>query len=631
VRDNDSDPDNPDGDLSGHTVEVNGTLIAPQHGTVMVDGNGDVVYDHDDGNTATSDTYEYKLVDPDGVQFDAAMVTITIDHGNNAVPEANDDTGTVEAGESVTVNVLNNDSDANHSNEELTVTIETSPASGFAAVNGDGSVTYTHNGDMATSDSFQYRVTDPLGASDTATVHITITQDEGGACRNDLCAGDGDGGSYDPDMLTMTFVGGTCADSANSQEDKDDCTDFNPAGASGMVKIKVTNKEDADYGNAKVFFEGAVAEGEDFTFSASDIDENDFGSKIFVHVYDQDGNVLLQTVEIHTSCSAPLFEGDQFGSVRMGAADVDPEAQMCSAGEGRVHGSGHWSRGTGEKHDKIDFSFDAKVYKGGYKGKLKVHDKDIDLKIDAKTITSLSTGTGQMCDNYEMDGVATFAFTAVGKWEFGDEVIEDAEFFACGEDNGKNNEAPYDNLYVECVQSCGYNTAVRIMDASNDIDGGNIHLHDAIIDSTESGQAAAGPETMQSSSGGASSEPSSSDRTTTQSDGTRTASTSQTESSAQSEPAGSTDTVTLEPLLLSTAPAGTPMVVTAIVETHGGVIDGTPVTLRWTTADGLEGETTSLANAYGIAVFAVTVPAGDVDYTAWVDGTDSNGVRLTGF
>ncbi|NND92537.1 MAG: hypothetical protein HKN42_16880, partial [Granulosicoccus sp.] len=346
VRANDSDPDNPDGDLTGHTVEVNGTLIAPQHGTVMVDANGHVVYDHDDGNTATSDTYEYKLVDPDGEQFDTAMVTITIDHGNNAVPEANDDTGTVDAGQSITVDVLANDRDANHSNGELTVTIETSPASGFAALNGDGSIAYTHSGDTATSDSFQYRITDPLGAFDIATVHITIIQDEGGACRNDLCAGDGDGGSYDPDMLTMTFVGGTCADSANSQDDKDDCTDFDPAGASGMVKIKVTNKEDADYRNAKVFFEGAVSEGADFTFSASDIDENDFGSKIFVHVYDADGNVLLQTVEIHTSCSAPLFEGDQFGSVRMGAADVDPEAQMCSAGDGRVHGSGHWSRGT---------------------------------------------------------------------------------------------------------------------------------------------------------------------------------------------------------------------------------------------------------------------------------------------
>ena len=72
-------------------------------------------------------------------------------------------------------------------------------------------------------------------------------------------------------------------------------------------------------------------------------------------------------------------------------------------------------RGTGDKHDKIDFSFDAKVYKGGFKGKLKIHDKDIDLKIDAKTITSLATGEGQMCDGITLNGVNSFTFTATGK------------------------------------------------------------------------------------------------------------------------------------------------------------------------------------------------------------------------
>jgi len=176
-------------------------------------------------------------------------------------------------------------------------------------------------------------------------------------------------------------------------------------------------------------------------------------------------------------------------------------------------------------------------------------------------------------------------------------------------------DAPFDNLYVECVESCGYSTAVRIMDSSNDITGGNIHLHDAIVDPVQSG---AQPAAMQQSSTSESSA-----RSSAPEDGRQSA--------TQSEPESGTDTVALDPILLSTVPAGTPMIVTAIVETHGGVIDGTPVTLRWTTAEGLEGETTSLANAYGIAVFAVTVPAGDIDYTAWVDGVDSNGLRLTGF
>ena len=81
---------------------------------------------------------------------------------------------------------------------------------------------------------------------------------------------------------------------------------------------KVTNKEDADYDNAKIFFYGAVSEGESFDVSAAMADENDLGSKIFVHIYDANGNTLLQTVEIHTSCSAPLIEGERFGSLETG-------------------------------------------------------------------------------------------------------------------------------------------------------------------------------------------------------------------------------------------------------------------------------------------------------------------------
>ena len=36
----------------------------------------------------------------------------------------------------------------------------------------------------------------------------------------------------------------------------------------------------------------------------------------YVFIYDMEGN-LLQTVKFHTSCSQPLFIGDQFGSLNM--------------------------------------------------------------------------------------------------------------------------------------------------------------------------------------------------------------------------------------------------------------------------------------------------------------------------
>ncbi len=110
---------------------------------------------------------------------------------------------------------------------------------------------------------------------------------------------------------------------------------------------------------------GVVSEGEAFTLEAAAAGQEDFGSKVFLHVYSADGLTLLQTVEVHTSCSAPLVEGEPFGSVKLGDGDVDPATPQCSDGEGRVHGSGRWDRGTGDKYDKVDFSCDAKFYRGG--------------------------------------------------------------------------------------------------------------------------------------------------------------------------------------------------------------------------------------------------------------------------
>ncbi len=172
VKANDFDPDTPHADL---TIEA--IVTAPSSGTAVIVGDS-VEYTHN-GNAATSDFYEYRVEDPEG-NFDIGRVDITIVRDPNPEPDAVDDFETVPRGGSITIDVKANDSDANHTNDELEVTIETTPASGAVGVNGDGTVTYTHNGDTATSDSFQYRLTDPEGAFDIATVHLIIQQDTGG-------------------------------------------------------------------------------------------------------------------------------------------------------------------------------------------------------------------------------------------------------------------------------------------------------------------------------------------------------------------------------------------------------------------------------------------------------------------
>jgi subtilisin family serine protease len=163
VTANDFDPD--DDPL---TVEIESD---PAHGTAVVEPDDTITYTHN-GDTSTSDSFQYRVTDPSGA-FDVATVFITI---SNQAPVANDDSATVNRGQSVTINVKANDNDPDDTRASLTVSIETPPSHGSAGVTADGQITYTHDGSAPTSDSFQYRLTDPQGASDVATVSIRINQ-----------------------------------------------------------------------------------------------------------------------------------------------------------------------------------------------------------------------------------------------------------------------------------------------------------------------------------------------------------------------------------------------------------------------------------------------------------------------
>ncbi|MGI8980410.1 MAG: tandem-95 repeat protein, partial [Pirellulaceae bacterium] len=94
----------------------------------------------------------------------------------NTPPIATNDAATVAEGATASINVAANDTDADGSLDLTSVVITQNPANGSVTDNNDGTVTYTHNGSAATSDSFRYTIQDDSGAvSGTATVNITIT------------------------------------------------------------------------------------------------------------------------------------------------------------------------------------------------------------------------------------------------------------------------------------------------------------------------------------------------------------------------------------------------------------------------------------------------------------------------
>lgn len=95
---------------------------------------------------------------------------------NNCPPEANNDAYNVYVGQSVTFNVLDNDTDPDGNPLSVTGT-SNGPFNGTLQDNGGGSFTYTPNSGYTGGDSFDYAITDgisPNTGNDSAAVSITV-------------------------------------------------------------------------------------------------------------------------------------------------------------------------------------------------------------------------------------------------------------------------------------------------------------------------------------------------------------------------------------------------------------------------------------------------------------------------
>ncbi|MEO7325774.1 MAG: Ig-like domain-containing protein [Dokdonella sp.] len=105
----------------------------------------------------------------------------------NRFPLAHDDNATVVGGQSITIDVLANDSDAD--NDPLAVTAVTTPTHGSAAISGT-LIVYTPAANFIGSDSFRYTVSDGRGGTANALVSVTIgaRPNQAPLARNDSTA-----------------------------------------------------------------------------------------------------------------------------------------------------------------------------------------------------------------------------------------------------------------------------------------------------------------------------------------------------------------------------------------------------------------------------------------------------------
>ncbi len=164
VLGNDSDPDTGD---SITAVLVTGPANAA---SFAFNANGSFNYTPN-SNFNGSDSFTYKARDNHNADSNTVTVAITVTPVND-LPTAGDDNANTNEDTPVAIIVLANDSDID--GDTVTVSNVTQPAHGGAAINPDGTITYSPNANFNGSDSFTYDVDDGHGGSATATVQINV-------------------------------------------------------------------------------------------------------------------------------------------------------------------------------------------------------------------------------------------------------------------------------------------------------------------------------------------------------------------------------------------------------------------------------------------------------------------------
>ncbi len=167
ILSNDTDPQN---NLDPSSVTI---VTQPINGTGSINSNTGALTYTPSENFNGSDRIVYRVCDLDGY-CDEARVDITIEPVNDA-PVAVDDAYVINEDTQLFIDVLANDSDVDHDLSVLTVTILSGPSHGTLTRETDPrGFNYQPNVDYYGSDSFTYRLTDPEGAFDEATVTIEI-------------------------------------------------------------------------------------------------------------------------------------------------------------------------------------------------------------------------------------------------------------------------------------------------------------------------------------------------------------------------------------------------------------------------------------------------------------------------
>ncbi|WP_125720526.1 tandem-95 repeat protein [Pseudoalteromonas rubra] len=144
----------------------------PQYGTLLLNADGSFTYTHD-GSENHSDSFTYQVKDAAGELSQTRNVALTINPLADA-PVTLDDTLTVTEDTPNTLDLLENDSDAENDMVAASAAVVTEPLLGSYTIT-NGKLTYTPNENATGQDTLTYTVKDAAGnTSKAATLTISI-------------------------------------------------------------------------------------------------------------------------------------------------------------------------------------------------------------------------------------------------------------------------------------------------------------------------------------------------------------------------------------------------------------------------------------------------------------------------
>ncbi len=306
-----------DSDAEGDTLTA--VLVDDvKAGSLTLNADGSFSYTHN-GSGVLGDSFTYRVQDdstePSNPNALSNLVTVNVSVANSA-PVANPDAATVAEGQSVNINVLGNDNDAETAT--LSIGSVTNVLNGTVVIEADNSLTFTHDGSESSSASFSYTASDGFLVSAPAAVSITVDP------RNDSPSAQNDVIAVAIAGTASSVQGGALSVLANDSDAENDTLSAQLVAAPAFASAFNLNAD----GSFSYTHDGSDNLTDSFTYRARDNSAEASNPAAL-------SNLATVSVSIaNTAPTAVIDAGsvDEGGSVTVAVLDNDTDAETAATG-----------------------------------------------------------------------------------------------------------------------------------------------------------------------------------------------------------------------------------------------------------------------------------------------------------